>query len=403
MNNITFHIELDSYIKKDGKQNLQIRITQNRRSKRVSTGIAIRKEDWNTEKSEVRRSDGEYRQINNFLASKILKLKKNYLQISVLNQTTSPETLISKLSKDVTGGSFLKFANIRIVKMPSPATRKAQTSVIRKLQAYIGARDLHFLEIDYEFLLNYQRYLAKSGNKVNTVHANMKNIRAIYNEAMNSGYFQPENGSPWLRIKLRKEKSSRNKLNVKQISDFESLNLKPGLNPWHSKNIFLLSYYFQGMRTADILQLKWSNIIADRVEYTARKTGKFRSKKIIPKAMAILEHYRCNGLKPNDYIFPFLKKNNKNLYSEDQWLSVISSKNSIINNHLRVIAEKIGVKKISMHVARHSFADIAKTKTGNIFAVSEALDHSSVAITQNYLNSATVAENDALVDSVYSE
>ena len=96
-----------------------------------------------------------------------------------------------------------------------------------------------------------------------------------------------------------------------------------------------------------------------------------------------------------------MKGKNKKQFTEDGWLGVITSANALINGHLKTIAEKIGVSNISMHVARHSFADIAKRKTGNVFAVSDALDHSSVSVTEDYFSAASRAENDDLVDSVY--
>ena len=64
----------------------------------------------------------------------------------------------------------------------------------------------------------------------------------------------------------------------------------------------------------------------------------------------------------------------------------------------------IGVLKLTTHSSRHSYAEIAKQKTGgNVAAVSDSLDHSSIAITTAYFNDATQAENDALVDTVFGD
>ncbi|AXE20951.1 hypothetical protein DR864_26025 [Runella rosea] len=57
----------------------------------------------------------------------------------------------------------------------------------------------------------------------------------------------------------------------------------------------------------------------------------------------------------------------------------------MINNELKDIASMIGVSKLTTHIARHSFAEIAKQKTGGyVAAVSAALDHSSIAIATAY-------------------
>ena len=44
-------------------------------------------------------------------------------------------------------------------------------------------------------------------------------------------------------------------------------------------------------------------------------------------------------------------------------------------------------KKISTHTARHSYADIARQKTDNIYNLSKTLGHSSIKITEAYLAS----------------
>ena len=400
MSNITFNIELDNYKKKDGTANIQIRITQNRKSRRITIGVSILPDHWNPEKQEVRKGDPNYRQINSLIKSKLLELERTYLESSILNKTVTANSLTARLKREVTGDSFLTFADQRIKNMVSPWTRKSQDSVIKKLRDYLG-RDVTFLEIDYQFLVNYERYPKKVGNGINTIHANMKTLKAIYNEAMKSGFFVPENGSPWVLYRPKKGKSSRSKLTEAQILKIEQLDVRMGINEWHSKNIFLMSFYLQGMRTSDILQLQWLQINGERVEYVAGKTKKYRSKKLIDRAKEILAYYNHQGIKPTDYVFPFLKGKNIKHYKEEEWVRVLASANALINGHLQSIAEKIGVNKISMHVARHSFADIANKKTGNVYAVSDALDHSSVSVTTDYLNSSTRSENDDLVDTVF--
>ena len=56
-----------------------------------------------------------------------------------------------------------------------------------------------------------------------------------------------------------------------------------------------------------------------------------------------------------------------------------------------------------MHVARHTFSDISRRKTGDFYAVSGALDHSSINVTQDYFAAESKAENDSLAKSVYGE
>jgi len=61
----------------------------------------------------------------------------------------------------------------------------------------------------------------------------------------------------------------------------------------------------------------------------------------------------------------------------------------LVNKYLRIVAAKAKIdKKVTTHIARHTFASIAIKKTnGNINFVQNALKHSNSQITQAYLES----------------
>ncbi|MDB4539451.1 tyrosine-type recombinase/integrase [Saprospiraceae bacterium] len=66
----------------------------------------------------------------------------------------------------------------------------------------------------------------------------------------------------------------------------------------------------------------------------------------------------------------------------------ISSRTTKINELLKNIASKAGIdKRLTSHVARHSFAEIARVKGVPLYDISKALGHSSLAITEQYLSS----------------
>jgi integrase/recombinase XerD len=204
MGNITFHAELDSKVKKDGTNNVQIRITQNRKSKRTTIDVAVAREHWNPEKSEVRKGHPQYRQINGLIRSKIIELETLYLSRTVLNKAVTSEGLLKSVRHEIVGDNFFEFAENRINNMASPSTRKGMRSVVKKLLEYHKSNQPFFMEIDYAFLLNNERYLKKQGNGVNTIHPSMKSIKAIYDEALNTGKFITESGSPWKALQTEK-------------------------------------------------------------------------------------------------------------------------------------------------------------------------------------------------------
>jgi integrase len=56
-----------------------------------------------------------------------------------------------------------------------------------------------------------------------------------------------------------------------------------------------------------------------------------------------------------------------------------------INKGLKLIAQLAGIdKRLTFHVSRHTFADIARKKKLPVQVTSELLGHTSIAITQQY-------------------
>ena len=66
-----------------------------------------------------------------------------------------------------------------------------------------------------------------------------------------------------------------------------------------------------------------------------------------------------------------------------------------ISYHLRKLGAKIGIKgKLTLYVARHSWATAARDNHISISVISEALGHHSETTTQIYLNSIKSSEVD---------
>ena len=133
--------------------------------------------------------------------------------------------------------------------------------------------------------------------------------------------------------------------------------------------------------------------------YQMHKTKRPHSLKLHDKPIGILEHYGPGEL--DDFIFPFLS--NDIDYSDPTFkYNQLNSKTSLLNNYLGQIAVKAGInKKISTHTARHSFADIARQKTDNIYNLSKTLGHSSIKITEAYLASFDQKAVDDTMDEVF--
>jgi integrase len=199
----------------------------------------------------------------------------------------------------------------------------------------------------------------------------------------------PQDKNPFFRFKLKSAKTKKAKLDEEEVKRLEDLELTEGSTLWHVKNYWLFSFYCYGVRFSDMATLKWTNIHKDRLQYSMNKTGNSTDLQMRSVALKIIELYKYRKTKKstNGFVFPILDDGFD--YSDVFFLKrKISSCNAKLNKSLKTVAEKAKIDKpLSFHIARHTFSDIARKKNVNLYTVSKALNHSSLKITENYLNS----------------
>ena len=372
-------------INKQGEAPLYIRIIKNRKAKYISLGIKILPKDWNEKQFKVKKSHPNSQRMNNFIAHKIaeaegiaLEMETNskYVSLKSIKETlmgTNPQSFIAYFKEYVEAleknGKFSFYKKVK--------------AVHSKLSIYIGEKDLTFNELNYTFLKRYESYLAeKLKNSVNTIHSNMKVIRKVVNDAINEDLL-PLDKNPFIKYKLKQEKTTKEFLTENEIIKIENLELNKNSKRNHHRSIYIFATYAGGLRISDILQLKWSDYDGKRILVTTQKTQNIVSIKLPNKAIEIIESYKKGKAIKEDYIFPFLKNDIK--YSEKALHNAISSHNAYANKDLKVISKLAKIDKhIHFHTSRHTFATRALKKGMRIEYVSKLLGHSSIKTTQVY-------------------
>ena len=399
----SFNVELNSKPVKDTKEyNLLLRITVNRKHSRIKLNYAIQKKHFNPNPQEykyVRSSNPKHVLINRHIDDKIQEAKEVISDLEKKKLTVTANIIKTRMLKPESM-SFLEYANHladSIKENNHYGNYKKYNTVILKLTNYRNKEDVHFDEITPSFLAAFEAYLVKLGNGINTINSNFRTIRAIYYKAIEKGYVD-QSKNPFFTFRLKLNAPVKDRLNEQEIQKIELLDLKEDNLSENVRNVFLFSFYNAGIRISDILQLTWENIHDERLVYTMYKTNKVHSLKLKEKPLAILEKYRGKG---DSYIFPFFS--DRYDYSDLMFLhNQIGSKTAIINKYLKYIAARAGItKNITTHTARHSFADIARQKTDNLYNLSKTLGHSSLKVTEAYLATFDEKAVDDTLDSVF--
>lgn len=432
----TFNLELNSKPSKNKTYNILLRITQRKKHIRKKTTIAVKsKGDFNAKAKFgkwIRTSEPNSAKWNDILIKEIENAKEVYRELKKSGQATI-ELIKTKINAEDTSPSFLVYAKQRtedIYNEGGYRNYKKYNGFCNKLETFLAIKrkkDLLFVEITPSFLSKFEAHLHTLTNAKhpesklhpNTISLTLRIFKTLINRAIQVEKLIIPDQNPFLGYKYDQPRYAiKEKLNLTEIELIENIELEKDSLIWHCRNYFLFSFFMAGIRAGDLIQLRWVNVTSDgRLEYRMGKTLKDRNLKLHSKAQKILTYYRTEESKPTDYIFPLLKNNAPyaKAVTEDQKATLspeiikklmndVNSKNALINKYLKKISEKAGItKNLTFHIARHSFAKIAKGKNIDNNHLKNILGHSDITITERYMGNFETAETDAVMNSIFEE
>ena len=365
--------------KKDGTAPIWIRVTANRKSRYLSTKIYIEPKYWNPKKQQVRSSHPIAPTLNASLKEAMLRVQKEALD--------APSATAVKASVKGGGGSFSGYFEQYIEGLNTQDRLwewKKYRVTLKKLRACLG-NEIHWKDLDKQAVSNFEQCLReKYGNSVNTIRSELKRFRRVIKQGIKEGVVKPDVDPFLVYNRPKAEPVNRRKLSIEEIRALEDLDLEAGSPLCLARDAFLLSFYGGGVRFGDICRLRREHIKEGRLEYRMMKTGSMVSMPLPEPALTIVEAYSENE---REYLFPFLRDGDE--ANSVKLRRRISSRNVVVNQNLKKLAKLAGIEAegLSFHVARHSFADYARRQSGDLYAVSKSLGHTSLQVTQNYLRS----------------
>jgi len=244
---------------------------------------------------------------------------------------------------------------------------------------------LNFVDITSTWLKKFEIWMRKQGKSESTIGIYMRNIRVLFNIAIDDHKIKVD--YPFKKYQPKSSTGRKIALTAYQIGLISHYQTEHPLEQFY-RDMFMFSFFANGMNFTDIARLRYSNIQDDEISFIREKTkGKDIDKINVPitKTMQIIINRHGNKAVGFDsYLFPILKPE---LSDEMQFLT-IKHKTKQLNKYLKNIARAVGIKEnVSSYTARHSFATISKNSGTSIEFIKEALGHSSVNVTEAYLKS----------------
>lgn len=369
---------------KEGKHNLYLRIIKDRKTSQTSIGHSVLLADWDSIKQVVRKSHPNSARLNNLIAKKISEATDKLVEMETSNTDTSAKA-IKKAVVSAKDGTFFKQSKIYIDQLKATGKfnqRSADEPRINRFKKFLKNEDINFSEISPGLLKRFKAYLIGTHNVSERTAVNhLVVIRTVYNRAVADGVTDKKNypfGKGKMVIKF--PDSSKIGLSTDEVKALEEVELPSGEN--HARNLWLVSFYFAGMRVSDVLRLKWSDFQNDRLYYAMGKNLKAGSLKVPSKVLEILKQYPI-GSNAHDLVFPDLAKmpDLSKLYEVQ---SYIKTRVRSCNDYLKNIAVKMELTKpLSMHVSRHTFAQISADRIpANV--LQRLYRHSDIKTTMGY-------------------
>ncbi len=409
---------------KQGLYPLAIRVTQGNRSFYVYLGDRIPLEAWDASKNEVNEKykafkklvgaeQESYKRINAKLKAEYLKILNIVLSLENDGQNPSIEEIKNAILPPARSNaplSFFSFAESYFLTMYKSGNYNrwtAEKPAINHFKSFLKGKDILFADITLKILEDFRAYLKKLKIKdepisERTIINQLIILRTIYNRAIKNHLVDP-GLSPFRQggLRLKRPQSSKKGLMVDQIKQLEAVRFEDPYSH-HARNLFLFSFYTAGMRAGDVLTLKWKDIDHDRLSYIMAKTKEAGSIKLPEKALSLLFEYQNQRLVPtneSEYIFPDLKGYKTNLDSIELQ-KLLHNKIAQIDTSLKKIGLQLGFKlKLTMHIARHSFATISGGKIP-IQILQQLYRHSDINVTVEYMKAFVTEGTDKALEKV---
>ncbi|MCK0136053.1 site-specific integrase [Arenibacter sp. S6351L] len=387
---------------KEGLFPLAIRITKNRRSSYMFIGHYIDQKYWDEKRMNIRKSHPNSELLNTLLSSKLAEVNKTLMELQFENNDVSSFRIKKELSASNSDKSFSSVSDEYLNELESnnKLTRLNADKVrVNHVLKFYESKHLMFQEIDEGFLVKFQTYLRRNKKlSERSIVNNLVVIRTLYNRAIKMGIVD-QKAYPFGagKIQIRFPETEKIGLTIVEIKIIESLQNLTKMEE-HTRNVWLFSFYLAGIRVADVLKIRWSDLYDGRIHYRMNKNAKLVSLKLPDKIIPILEYYEPDRINSNDFIFPELKRSNfrdpKDVYAKT------NTATSKFNKHLRGIADKAGLdKKLTMHIARHSFGNIAGDRIP-VQMLQKLYRHTTITTTMQYQANFISKETDKALEEV---
>ncbi len=372
---------------------LVYRIIHQRLIRQIGTNYRIFPEEWDdkAEKIVIINCNNQRKGDLQSIQEKLLLEKKRFEKIihclSRQNSRYTTDDIVKAFkqpTQEYTLFGFMLNVIRQLKQLNKDRSAESYTTTLQSFMHFREKNDILLQEIDSDLIQTYEAYLKAKGLTPNTISFYMRILRAVYNRAVEKQL--TEQRYPFKHVYTGIEKTIKRAISIESIRQIKTLDLRHQKTLEFARDMFLFSFYTRGMSFVDMAYLKKKNLQCGTISYRRRKTNQQLFIKMEPCIQAIINKYKAQT---TDFLLPIIRSGGK---ERKQYQNKLRQ----VNHYLKKIATLIHLSlPLSMYVARHSWASIARSKSIPLSVISEGMGHDSELTTQIYLASL----NNSVIDN----
>ncbi|MDE6421989.1 MAG: site-specific integrase [Muribaculaceae bacterium] len=372
---------------KDREGHVCYQIIHCRKARRIVSSHQIFPAEWDDSRSIVRLSaTGERREylltVCELIRGDVLRLGRIIKSFEDEGREYLPDEVVDEYWRCMRDGSLFSYMEVQIRNMKRNRRHRMAEIYRTTLNSFRKFRNGEDIMLDclngeivkaYETWNYTERFIVR-----NTVAFYMRTLRAVYRRAIDEG-LTPDR-RPFRHVYTGIEKTVKRALPLSVLREIKNLDLKKYPDLDYARDMFMLSFMLRGMSMVDMAFLRKNDLKDGYISYRRRKTGQSLTISWMPEMQAMIDKYGANQ---SDYLLPILRRSGG---GNDRWRYLRLSRQ--INSSLKKVGQMAGAPiPITLYVARHSWASVAKSSGVPLSVISESMGHDSEKTTRIYLAS----------------
>lgn len=374
--------------KPDGMGRLFFQLIHRRTVRQINTDYHIHTHEWDVNGERIiavgtdKKRDSELRMINEKVRWLTGKLCALTTKIVIEQPAITADELVQELEaydREVKTVFEAFRDHIKMLEDQGRCTTAAHfRTALNSFSGFRQSEDLCFDSVDDRLCQDYEQYLRRSGLCRNTSSMYLRQLRVIFNMAVEEGLTGER--KPFIHVYTGNDKTMKRALTFEEIRRVKHLDLTGNPHLQFARDMFLFSFYCRGMSLVDMAKLRKRDISNLKLTYIRSKTGMQLGIDWVEDMQKIVDRYSD---KDSPYLLPLIAGD-----ANDTKRPPHKSVGQALNRSLAKIAALAGMERsFTMYAARHTWATLARDSGTPLFVIKEGMGHGSIQTTQVYLAS----------------